>query len=94
MAGVASVIVTFISGGWNDGDPLREQAVLGMILFVVPPFGISMWINELQNDRKHNISRSAMSVPASDIVGVVSISVFGLIVFAGVLAAFTLLAFG
>jgi hypothetical protein len=94
MAGVVSIALTFISGGWNDGDPLSGQAFLGVMHFITPPFGFSMWIADLQYDRRHNVSRSATSVPAGEIASVVGISIFGLVVFAGALTAFAFLVFG
>ncbi len=93
MAGVAAVVISFITGGWNYGDTFGQQACLGMMHILVPPFGISMWIADLQDDRRHNVTRTAVDVQAVDIAGVIGISVFGLLVFAGSVTGFFYIAF-
>lgn len=94
MAGVASIAISFICGIWNYDDRFGEQAFLGMMHFIVPPFGFAMWIADIQYNRRHNNAPVATYVPILSVAGVIGVSIFGLAVFTGALTLFAVLAWG
>jgi hypothetical protein len=91
MAGAAAIAFAFISGCWNDGDPLSGQAFLGVMHFIVPPLVFAMWIGKLQYDRRQGFKPIASDVPVLSVAGAIGISLFGLAVFAGSLVLLALL---
>lgn len=93
VIGLVAVVISFVCGDWNYNDTFGQRACLGALHLLLPPIWISLWIADLQEDRRNGVSSTVVDVPTTNIVGAIFTSLFGLVMFAAFITSLSYLMF-